>query len=572
MFGMRFDKRVSSQALRRVWAHGAGLCAILASVGLAACEGCRSAGGGGGASDAKGSLSPQTSPEPASSGAPTLRLYLVSDLAGALEPCGCTKDQLGGMDHLAAWIASERAKTPTSALVAAGPLFFMEPELKADHAAQDVAKSDTIALALKGLGFVGFAPGKNDLAGGSEHLAKLAAESSGAVIVANGKAARVPVERVVVREMNGVKVGFVGVSAPSIAVRAGDADAGAPDLVLDAPADALRSAVADAKKQGAGIVIALAAVGRGEAKRLADLAPDLTAILVGSPGGSGDSNTSAPAPERVGDVIVAETGNHLTTVGVLDLFVRDGSFKFADATGLELGSTREALTRRVDELRARIAIWEKDAKIAKSDLDARRAEVKKLEEERAALDAPKAPPRGSFFRYTPKEVRPALGTDPRVTELMLAYYKQVNEHNRTAFADRRPVPHTPDQPTYVGVNVCTPCHKEARAVWDKTQHAKAYATLASQFKQFNLDCVSCHVTGYDLPGGSTVTHVDRLESVQCEVCHGPGSKHAMNPTHVAIPAKKPKEDMCLSCHHPPHVEGFDPKAKMADILGPGHGL
>ena len=349
MFGMRFHKRVSSQALRRVWAHGVGLCALLASVGLAACEGCRSAGGGS-AADAKGSLSQQTPPEAASSGAPTVRLYLVSDLAGALEPCGCTKDQLGGMDHLVAWINSERAKSPSSALVAAGPLFFMEPELKADHAAQDLAKSDTIALALKGLGFVGFAPGKNDLAGGPEHLAKLATESSGAVMVANGKGTRVPVERVVVREMNGVKVGFVGVSAPSIGDRTGEADGGAPDLVLDAPADALRSAVADARKQGAGIVIALAAVGRGEAKRLADLAPDLTAILVGSPGGSGDSNTSAPPPERVGEVIVAETGNHLTTVGVLDLFVRDGSFRFADATGLELGSKREALTRRIDEL------------------------------------------------------------------------------------------------------------------------------------------------------------------------------------------------------------------------------
>jgi hypothetical protein len=36
--------------------------------------------------------------------------------------------------------------------------------------------------------------------------------------------------------------------------------------------------------------------------------------------------------------------------------------------------------------------------------------------------------------------------------------------------------------------------------------------------------------------------------------------------------KKPKGDLCLKCHHPPHVEGFDPEKKMADIIGPGHGL
>jgi hypothetical protein len=26
-----------------------------------------------------------------------------------------------------------------------------------------------------------------------------------------------------------------------------------------------------------------------------------------------------------------------------------------------------------------------------------------------------------------------------------------------------------------------------------------------------------------------------------------------------------------ACHHPPHVDGFDPVSKMQVILGPGHG-
>ena len=45
------------------------------------------------------------------------------------------------------------------------------------------------------------------------------------------------------------------------------------------------------------------------------------------------------------------------------------------------------------------------------------------------------------------------------------------------------------------------------------------ATLTTQFKEFNLDCVGCHVTGYGRPGGSTVTHVEKLKDVQCEACH-----------------------------------------------------
>src|SRR5690242_618061 len=74
--------------------------ALMAMVACSsACSGCRTA------SSPKG---------PAEAGNPTIRLYLVSDLAGALEPCGCTKDQLGGLDHFGAWIAGERSKAPVS--------------------------------------------------------------------------------------------------------------------------------------------------------------------------------------------------------------------------------------------------------------------------------------------------------------------------------------------------------------------------------------------------------------------------------------------------------------------------
>lgn len=110
-------------------------------------------------------------------------------------------------------------------------------------------------------------------------------------------------------------------------------------------------------------------------------------------------------------------------------------------------------------------------------------------------------------------------------------------------------------------------------MWDASGHAKAYATLQRDFKEYNLDCVSCHVTGYGKPGGSTVTWNAKLQNVQCEECHGPGSLHAKDPGKKGLITVKPPTEMCVSaCHHPPHVEGFDPVAKMKNILGPGHGM
>ncbi len=251
--------------------------------------------------------------------------------------------------------------------------------------------------------------------------------------------------------------------------------------------------------------------------------------------------------------------------------MRNGSFRFHDGTGIAQGQKRKELQGRIDQLHAKIADWEKDPKIAPKDLDARRADLKKLEDEKRAVDDAPVPKDGSFFKYRVFEVRTSLGSDPKVKDDFLAYYKKVNETNRVDFASRMPPPPPPDGNVYAGVQACVSCHPGPKAVWDKTAHARAYKTLADEFKQFNLDCVSCHVTGYEEPGGSSVTHVEKLESVQCETCHGPSSKHVADPEHVNPPIPRPGTDKCTSCHHPPHVHTFDPVAKLPEILGPGHG-
>ena len=89
----------------------------------------------------------------------------------------------------------------------------------------------------------------------------------------------------------------------------------------------------------------------------------------------------------------------------------------------------------------------------------------------------------------------------------------------------------------------------------------------------NLDCVGCHVTGYDKPGGSTVTHVEGLTDIQCEICHGPASRHAESPNDKTLILRSPPKSLCASeCHHPPHV-GKDWSVEQAwpRILGRGHG-
>jgi hypothetical protein len=314
---------------------------------------------------------------------------------------------------------------------------------------------------------------------------------------------------------------------------------------------------------------------RGEALRLADAAPELHVLVVGKPVEMGEANDAPKPPVLAGSTVIVETANHLQTVGVVDLYVRgDDPSKplvFADAGGVARADELLGLAGRIRDLEARINSWERDKTVKPADIAARKEDLERLRAEKAKIEAQQPEVKGSFFRFQTVEVRDKMGADDAVHAAMLGYYKRVNEHNKVAYADRKPPPVDKGQASFIGVEACTDCHDEPRKVWDKTPHAKAYATLQKDFKEFNLDCVSCHVTGYDKPGGSTVTHVEKLANVQCEDCHGPGSLHAKDPKAKGLIQVQPQPGVCVGCHHPPHVEGFDPKQKMQLILGPGHG-
>jgi hypothetical protein len=541
--------------MRRAIHYPALAFALLFAGGVAACQGCH------------GSPPPAGADQAGQAGAskPTVRLYVMSTVAGALEPCGCTKDQLGGVDHLAAYVAAQAAAAPDRLVVGAGPMLFLDPRLRSGDSSQDAWKAGAIAGALKEMGMTAWAPGVNDWAEGADRLLKYR-EATGAVLLAGNLPG---MTGAIVRDAGGVKVGVVGVSDPR------DKTGGYPEGVKPgASLEAMQAGVAEAKRQGASVLVGLAALPRGEALRLADKVPELHVLVVGKPVEAGEGNDAPKVPILAGSTLVVETANHLQTVGVVDLFVKpggEGPLVFADAGGVARAEELLSLAARIRELEARINSWERDHTVKAKDVAERKVDLEKLRAEKAAKEAAQPEVKGSFFRYTNVEVRERLGRDKAVADQIAGYYKRVNEHNKTAFADRVPPPPEAGQAGYVGVDACTDCHDDARKVWDKTPHSGAYPTLQKEFKEYNLDCVSCHVTGYDKPGGSTVTHNQKLQNVQCETCHGPGSLHVKAPNKKGLIVSSPKTELCIGCHHPPHVEAFDPKEKIKLVLGPGHG-
>jgi len=141
----------------------------------------------------------------------------------------------------------------------------------------------------------------------------------------------------------------------------------------------------------------------------------------------------------------------------------------------------------------------------------------------------------------------------------------------TPIASGAATPAQPDALHYVGAQRCGQCHDAALAFWNNTPHARAFFTLTKLGKNNDASCVSCHVTGYGKLGGHQGSQPAGLEAVQCEVCHGPGSRHAATESLSAI-TRAPARSLCLTCHQPPHVAAaWDVASARLKVLGPGHG-
>ncbi len=110
--------------------------------------------------------------------------------------------------------------------------------------------------------------------------------------------------------------------------------------------------------------------------------------------------------------------------------------------------------------------------------------------------------------------------------------------------------------TYLGTETCKRCHEAEYQSFMQTAHAQALASLEHDFQDNNPECVGCHVTGWQQPGGYGLDAMNRnkLKGVQCEACHSYGTAHTRNQTATASP-----EAMCLKCHDAANSPQFDYK-------------
>jgi hypothetical protein len=508
-------------------------------------------------------------PAPSTAPAAGARATLVfkASTAGQIVPCGCSPDQRGGLPRVAAELKKLRGEAPGLAYVEAGDLLF-ESALprRGPLGAQAELKARTLARGEELLGAAARAVGVRDLALGGQFVA----ETRGKVPLLEAGGPAVP-----------------GAQA-ALLVKAGDVPVGilAAGLGPDA-AQSARARASELRRQGARVVVLLAhpRAGWQEARQLAQAALDEIDLVI-----LGHLDDPATDPNRAdpGPPVLLSVEGHGQSLLRVDLEVPSGT-----QTGVFLAQGEAGKQEELKELDARIARLREQARGAPEDMRPLYAQkVREVEQRRAQLASAKQVAPAGALVITPTFIAlgPEIGDEPDTRALVAAYDEQVSEMN-LRLAKEQPETCPPPrrgESAFTGISSagkvkgCAECHETESKFWAKTGHSHAYETLVSVRKQFSLDCVRCHVTGWQQPGG--VCRIDRTEvggrgfdghgkgrqDVQCEMCHGPGSEHAKDPPgHISteVPVS-----VCVRCHEAANSPHFDYGRYRPFIVGAGHGM
>ena len=490
-----------------------------------------------------------------------MTLVFSASVAGQIVPCGCAPDQRGGLPRAVALMQSLRRSDPNLLFVDAGDLLFESPARPpAQMLTQRQLKARTLARGDQMLGAAARAVGARDLTLGAPFVSETAL---GVPLLDAGVAPLPGARATLIADAGPVKVGLFAAGFETD-----------PGATIAARSRGLR-------EQGARIVVLLlhprgaSAFTAAQALLPAARAAGVDLVILGRR----DDPAADPNAKDPGLPPLLAVEGHGQSLLRVDVHLGDGPPAL-----LPSAEDREEEIRGLD---ARIERFRAQIRSAPQRRDQLEAKIRELEERKRALTAAPAPQpaagtswvRASFLPLTGQ-----VGSDKDAQKLVDAYDHQVTELN-LAEAQRQPEtcpPPAKGERAFLGVTGCVQCHEDAVAFWTQTKHARAYATLVAVEKQYSLDCIRCHVTGWQQPGG--VCRIDRTQlggpgierkgvgrrDVQCEDCHGPGSHHVKDAAGAFIQREVP-DTACMRCHEAANSPHFDDAKYRPYIVGPGHG-
>ncbi len=425
---------------------------------------------------------------------PDAVLVVSGQTYGYLQPCGCSRPQLGGLERRAQFVAALKAKGWPVAGIDLGdilPVAGVVPE-------QVLLKYAATMPALREMGYVAVGVGKAEFTNGLfqvlDHYASrkeqppyaLAGNVDGLIggkVMPRtdafiGPGSRPMIGLVEVADVGTVPIGIAGVVGASVQkeIKA----LGAKTLVTFTPekealAAAVKELASHAKKPRVNVLLYQGTL--DEAKQVAKDWPQFQVVVCLSPDSAPPEQPETVTGANGQKTLIVQVGHKGRYVGVLGAFKRaNGSF----------------------DLKYELA------------------------------------PLGEQYN-TPGDEDAARKTNP-VLSLLDDYASRVKGRNLLAKFPEGPHLVQAKNPkinvAFIGSESCVKCHAAESAKWKETAHSHAFDALERVAKrpalrQFDGECVICHTVGLGYKTGyRDEVATPNLKHVGCESCHGPGSGHA----------------------------------------------
>lgn len=159
---------------------------------------------------------------------------------------------------------------------------------------------------------------------------------------------------------------------------------------------------------------------------------------------------------------------------------------------------------------------------------------------------------------------PEVGENAEMSKLVKSFEDGFNEKQRKLDKERAAEAEkqrSENADHFLGAELCIRCHTDEGEQWKTTSHSLAWQTLVDVKKDATPDCIPCHVVGFKQAGGfQSQNDVPKLVNVQCENCHGMGTKHEAFATH-----RKITQETCITCHQGENDPAFSWEKKLPMI-------
>lgn len=254
-----------------------------------------------------------------------------NDLHGHLTPWRGWEGDLagktmGGMDRLGSAVKQVRAEA------GAGNVLLLDAgDTLGDTMIADETKGKAIMDAMNALDYTAMVIGNHEPDFSAETLKQRIADAEFPVLAANiteKKTGRPYTRPFIIKEINGVKVGILGLAYPNTALTTAKKNVSGLKF-RDAP-EVARQYIPQLKKKGAKIIVVLSHYGLSADKKLAKQVSGID-IIVG-----GHSHNRMNQALREGNTIIVQAGAHGSDLGRLDVEVKNGKIASSEHSLIHL--------------------------------------------------------------------------------------------------------------------------------------------------------------------------------------------------------------------------------------------